>query len=76
MIGFIAFGFAMLEAPVFSRRFGVMCIVFGVVGIVSVVFSLFVFETMGLMFLVDLIFLLTVGRKVYNLSKEPRSPQT
>ena len=76
MIGFISFGFAMLKAPVFSRRFGVMWIVFGVVGVVSVVFSLFVFETIGLMFLVDLIFLLTVGRKVYNLSKDPRSPQT
>ena len=74
MIGFIALGMAMIGAPVFGRRLGGMSIVLGVVGGVSVVFSLLVFETIGIMFLANLIFLLLIGRKVYSLSREPRSP--
>ena len=76
MIGFIALGVAMIEAPAFGRRLGWTIIVLGVAGGIGVVFSLFVFETIGLMFLSDLTFLLLVGWKVYNLSKGQSSPKT
>ena len=69
MIGFIALGVTMIGAPAFGRRLGWTTIVLGVAGGIGVVFSLFVIETIGLMFLSDLIFLLLVGRKVYSLSK-------
>jgi len=73
MIGFIALGIAMFRAPVFSRRLGWVSIILGVLGGVGVVASLFVFEAIGIMFIADLIFLLLFGRKVYSLSKGPRS---
>ncbi|MEE9585636.1 MAG: DUF4386 family protein, partial [Nitrososphaerales archaeon] len=69
MIGFIALGIAMLGAPAFSRRLGGVSIVLGVLGIVGVVVSLFVIETIGFMFVADLIFLPLFGLKVYRLSK-------
>jgi len=76
MIGFIALGVAMIRAPAFGRRLGWVSIVLGVLGGVGVVVSLFVFEAIGFMFLADLIFLLLFGRKVYSLSKGPRSIKT
>ena len=76
MIGFIALGIAMFRAPVFSRRLGWVSIILGVLGGVGVVASLFVFEAIGIMFIADLIFLLLFGRKVYSLSKGPRSLKT
>ena len=76
MIGFIALGIAMFRAPVFSHRLGWVSIILGVLGGVGVVASLFVFEAIGIMFIADLIFLLLFGRKVYSLSKGPRSLKT
>jgi hypothetical protein len=71
MIGFIVLGLAMMGAPAFGRRFGGISITLGVIGIIGVVTSLFVFETIGLMFLVNLIFLPLFGWKIYNLSRSP-----
>jgi hypothetical protein len=76
MIGFIALGVAMIKTPTFGRRFGGVSIILGAFGAVGVVVSLFVFETIGLMFIADLTFLPLIGWKVYSLSREPRSPKT
>lgn len=76
MIGFIVFGVVMIAVPAFGRRLGWMAIVLGVVGAIGAVFSLFVFETIGFMFLSDLVFLLVVGRRVYGLSKGQGSQKT
>ena len=69
MISYIILGLAMLGAPAFGRRFGGMSITLGLVGTIGVVASLFVFETIGLMFIVNLIFLPLIGWKVYSLSR-------
>jgi hypothetical protein len=74
MIGFIAFGVVMIRAPAFGRRFGWVSIVVGIIGCLGVVFSLFIFETIGIMFIVNLIFLLLIGRKVYSLSRKTDLP--
>jgi hypothetical protein len=76
MMGFIALGLAMMRSPVYGRRLGGMSIALGVGGGVCAILSLLVFETIGIMFIADLIFLLMIGRKVYSLSKESRSPIT
>lgn len=68
MVGFIALGLAMKGVPEFGRL-GWMTVALGVFGALGSVFSLFVFETIGLMFLSDLVFLLVVGRRVYGMSK-------
>jgi hypothetical protein len=76
MIGFIVLGAAMIRTPAFGRRLGWMAIVLGVAGAIGAVFSLFVFETLGLFFLSDLVFLLVVGRRLYGLSKGQGSLKT
>jgi hypothetical protein len=68
MVGFVVLGLAMIGAPAFGRRFGGTSIVLGVVGTIGVVVSLSVFEAIGLIFLVDLIFLPLFGWKIYSLS--------
>jgi hypothetical protein len=72
MIGFIVLGLVMVGSPYFGRRLGWTIIILGVAGSLGVVFSLVVFETIGFMFLADLIFLLLIGRKLYSLSKDGR----
>ena len=74
MISFIVLGVAMLRAPAFSRRFGGVSIVLGVIGVVGVVASLFVSGTIGLQLIgvstfANLIFLPLFGWKVYRLSR-------
>ena len=76
MIGFIVLGVAMIRTPVFGRRLGWMTIVLGAAGAIGAVFSLFVFETIGLFFLSDLVFLLVIGRRLYGLSKGQGSLKT
>ena len=68
MVGFIVLGLAMKDAPEFGPQYGCTTIIIGVVGCLGVSFSLVVFETIGTMFLADLIFLLLIGRKLYVLS--------
>jgi hypothetical protein len=68
MVGFIVLGLAMKDAPEFGPQYGWTTIIIGVVGCLGVSFSLVVFETIGTMFLADLIFLLLIGRKLYVLS--------
>ena len=75
---FIVLGVAMLRAPAFGRRFGVVSIVLGVVGGVGVVASLFVtgetgMQIMGIAVFANIIFLPLFGWKVYSLSRDPRS---
>jgi hypothetical protein len=77
---FIVFGVAMLKAPAFGRRFGVVSIVLGVIGVAGVVASLFVtgetgVQMMGIAVFANIIFLPLFGWKVYSLSKGPRSPK-
>ena len=74
---FIVFGVAMLKAPAFGRRFGVVSIVLGVIGVAGVVASLFVtgesgIQLMGIAVFANLIFLPLFGWKVYRLSREPQ----
>ena len=76
---FIVLGVAMLRAPGFGRRFGVVSIVLGVIGLVGVVASLFVpgetgVQVMGIAVFANLIFLPLFGWKLYRLSRGPRSP--
>ncbi len=78
---FIVLGVAMLRAPAFGRRFGVVSIVLGVIGIVGVVASLFItgetgMQIMGVAVFANIIFLPLFGWKVYSLSRGPRSPKT
>lgn len=69
MTGFVFLGVAMLGAPDFGRRLGGLTIVFGVIGIAGAIASMFVFQAIGVMFLIDLIFLPLFGRKLYKMSK-------
>jgi len=48
---------------------GWMTVVLGVVGALGSIFSLIVFETIGVMFLSELVFLLDVGQRVYVKSR-------
>lgn len=75
---FIVFGVAMLKAPAFGRRFGVVSIVLGVIGVAGVVASLFVtgetgVQMMGIAVFANIIFLPVFGWKVYRLSRGPGS---
>lgn len=63
---FIVFGVAMLKAPAFGRRFGVVSIVLGVIGVAGVVASLFVtgetgVQMMGIAVFANIIFLPVFG---------------
>jgi len=78
---FIILGVAMLSAPDFGKRFGVVSIVLGLIGVVAVVASLFVSEEIGMQVVgiavfSNIIFLPLFGWKVYSLSRGPRSPKT
>jgi len=78
---FIILGAAMLRAPVFGTRFGVVSIVLGLIGVVGVVASLFVageigLQLMGVAVFANIIFLPLFGWKVHRLSGEPRPPKT
>ena len=80
-ICFIVLGLAMLRAPAFGRRFGVVSIILGLIGVVGVVASLFIpgdtgMQIMGIAVFANLIFLPLFGWKAYTLSREPRSPRT
>ena len=75
-IGLIVLGVAMLGVPAFGKGFGGVSVVLGVVGVVGM--SFFVvdpFSSIGLVgtflgaFVALVIFLLLLGRKVYNLSR-------
>jgi hypothetical protein len=70
MIGFVAFGLVMRQDSDFTSRHGWATTLLGVVGGLGVVFSLFVFEAIGLMFIADLVFLVLNGRRLYQLSKK------
>ena len=77
---FIVFGVAMLKAPAFGRRFGVVSIVLGVIGVAVVVASLFVtgetgVQMMGIAVFANIIFLPVFGWKVYRLSRGPDSQE-
>jgi hypothetical protein len=79
-ICFIVLGVAMLRAPAFGRRFGVVSIILGLIGVVGVVASLFItgetgMQIMGIAVFANIIFLPLFGWKVYSLSRQPRSPQ-
>jgi hypothetical protein len=81
MMCFIVLGVAMLRAPAFGRRFGVVSIVLGVIGVVGVVASLFItgetgVQVMGVAAFTNIIFLPLFGWKLYRLSRGPRSPKT
>lgn len=74
IIGFISLGLAMFKAPAFGRRFGVVSIVLGVIGLVGVVASLFVSgiigpQLIGISIFANLVFLPLFGWKVYRLSR-------
>ena len=76
---FIVLGVAMLGAPAFSKRFGGVSIVLGLIGLVGVIASLFVageigVQLMGIAVLANLIFLPLFGWKLYSLSRGPHSP--
>jgi hypothetical protein len=78
---FIVLGVAMLRAPAFGRRFGGVSIVLGLIGVVSVVASLFItgetgMQVMGIAVFANLIFLPLFGWKLYSLSRGSRSPKT
>ena len=78
---FIVLGVAMLRAPAFGRRFGVVSIVLGMIGIVGVIASLFVagetgIQIMGVSVFANIIFLPLFGWKLYSLSRGPHSPKT
>jgi hypothetical protein len=80
-VSFIVLGVAMLRATDFYRRFGVVSIGLGVIGLVGVVASLFVpgdtgVQVMGIAVFVNLIFLPLFGWKLFRLSRGPRSPKT
>ena len=70
MIGFVALGLVMRKDSAIGSRLGWTTIVLGVAGGLGVVFSLIVFESIGFMFIADLLFLLLNGRKLYQLSKQ------
>ncbi|MGB3712907.1 MAG: DUF4386 family protein [Candidatus Promineifilaceae bacterium] len=81
VISFIILGVAMLRAPAFGKRFGGVCIVLGLIGLVGVVSSLFILgdtgmQIMGISVFANIIFLPLFGWKVYSLSRGPRSPKT
>jgi hypothetical protein len=74
---FIVLGVAMLKAPAFGKRFGVVSIVLGLIGIAGVVASLFVtgetgVQLMGIAVFANIIFLPLFGWKVFRLSRGPR----
>ena len=76
MMCFIVLGLAMLSAPAFGRRFGVVSILLGVIGVVGVIGSLFVtgetgMQVMGIGVFSNLIFLPLFGWKAYTLSRGP-----
>jgi len=78
---FIILGVAMLRAPSFGIRFGVVSIVLGVIGLMGVVASLFVtgetgMQIMGLAVFSNIIFLPLFGWKVFSLSRGPRPVNT
>jgi hypothetical protein len=80
-MSFIVLGVAMLGASYFGRRFGVVSIVLGVIGLVGVVASLFItgdtgMQVIGIAVFANLIFLPLFGWKLYRLSIGPRSPKT
>jgi hypothetical protein len=79
-ICFIVLGVAMINAPAFGKRLGLVSIVLGVIGIAGVISSLFVagdigMQLMGISVFSNLIFLPLFGWKVYKLSRGPRSPK-
>jgi hypothetical protein len=80
-VSFIVLGVAMLRTTDFNRRFGVVSIGLGVIGLVGVVASLFVpgdtgVQVMGIAVFANLIFLPLFGWKLFRLSRALRSPKT
>jgi hypothetical protein len=80
-LSFIVLGMAMLRGTDFGRRFGVVSMGFGVIGLVGVVASLFVpgdtaVQVMGIAVIANLIFLPLFGWKLFRLSRDLRSPKT
>jgi hypothetical protein len=78
---FIILGVAMLRAPAFGIRFGVVSIVLGVIGLMGVVASLFItgetgMQIMGIAVFSNIIFLPLFGWKVFSLSRGPRPVKT
>jgi hypothetical protein len=77
---FITLGVAMLRAPDFGMRYGVLSIVLGLLGVAGVAAGLFLpgevgAQVMGIAVIANLILLPLLGWKLYRISRQPGIPE-